>query len=87
MGVVLEPEDISRIDIKYRERGENVYGYAVVYLKEPAEPVSVFHFTFSMSNNDFQHQVAKLEENAKEAGFQLNLQHKSRLALAFWWVL
>jgi hypothetical protein len=81
MSLSVEPKDIVRLDIKYREKEERVDGYAAVYLKRPLGPVKAFHFPFSMNTKEFRKQVITLRTTAGRAGFELNLQEKSRLAL------
>jgi len=81
MSLSVEPENIARLDVKYREKREQVDGYAAVYLRKSIGPVKAFHFPFSMRTTEFRKQVAALHTTARQAGFELNLQQKSRLAL------
>jgi hypothetical protein len=82
LAITIEPEDISSIDIKYREMNEKTDGYAVVHLREHISNVNIFHFMFSMSNKDFLKQVSTLDTAAKKFGYDLNLSQKSRFGLA-----
>ena len=81
MTITIDPEDIRSIDIKYREKDDTTDGYAVVHLQQHIPDVSVFHFTFSMNNNEFLKQVSTLEAAAQSSGYQLNLSRKSGFAL------
>jgi hypothetical protein len=81
MAITVDAEDIHSIDIKYRENDETTDGYAVVHLRQHIPDTSVFHFTFSMSNNDFQKQVSTLDAVSQRSGYQLNLTRKSGFVL------
>lgn len=81
MSPTVEPEDIARLDIKYRQKEQRVDGYAAVYLRKPMGSVKAFHFPFSMNREEFRKQVATLQTTARRAGFEVNLREKSRLAL------
>ncbi|MFW9985064.1 MAG: hypothetical protein ACFFDJ_00690 [Candidatus Odinarchaeota archaeon] len=83
MTLLLEPQDIHRLDIKYREKEDVAYGYAVVHLKEKIGEISTFHFTFSMSSQNFKEQLAALEKAAEKGSFRLDLREKSRIGLTF----
>jgi len=82
MAITIDAEDILSIDVNYRENDEKTDGYAVVHLREHIPDVSIFHFMFSMNNNDFLKQVTTLDAVAKRSGYQLNLRRKSRFVLA-----
>ncbi|MFW9794224.1 MAG: hypothetical protein ACFFEE_07980 [Candidatus Thorarchaeota archaeon] len=82
MGITVDPEDILSIEIKYREKEETTDGYAVVQLREHIPNVSVFHFMFSMSHDDFLKQVSELSASSKQAGYELNLIKKSSFVLS-----
>ena len=80
MGISVEAEDILSIDIKYREKNDTTDGYAVVRLRD--NKPSIFHFMFSMSNDDFYKQVSTLSATSKKAGFQLDMNQKSSFILS-----
>lgn len=82
MSVFMEANDIRQMDIKFREQDDGINGYAVVYLNEHVAPISVCHFSFLMTIEQFKQQVAALEASSEKSGFKLNLQRKSRLTLA-----
>ncbi|MFX1606844.1 MAG: hypothetical protein ACFFDD_13200 [Promethearchaeota archaeon] len=82
MGITVEAGDILSIDIRYREKNDTTDGYAVVRLREHIPSTSVFHFMFSMSNDDFHKQISKLSATSSEAGFQLDLNQKSGFILS-----
>jgi hypothetical protein len=82
MGIAVEAKDILSIDIRYREKDDTTDGYAVVRLREQIPNTSVFHFMFTMSNDDFFKQVSKLSATSKKAGFQLDLNQKSSFVLS-----
>lgn len=82
MAITLDAEDIRSIDIKHGEKDETTSGYAVVYLRKHRPEVNVFHFNFSMTNDDFFEQITALEAAAQRSGFELNLTRKSRFSLA-----
>ncbi|MFX1484292.1 MAG: hypothetical protein ACFFCP_14015 [Promethearchaeota archaeon] len=82
MGISVEAEDILSIDIRYREKNDTTDGYAVVRLRDNIPSTSVFHFMFSMSNDDFYKQVSTLSATSKKAGFQLDLNQKSSFVLS-----
>ncbi len=82
MVVSLGAEDIQSIDIKHGKKDETTYGYAVVYLRKHIPEVSVFHFNFSMTNDDFIEQITTLEAAGHRSGFDVNLTRKSRFSLA-----
>jgi hypothetical protein len=82
MAITVDPEDILSIDIKYREKNETTDGYAVVHLRQHIPNASVFHFMFSMSNDDFLKQVSELSATSRKSGYQLNLSKKSGFILS-----
>ena len=82
MAIMVGPEDILSIDIRYREKDDTTDGYAVVRLREHVENASVFHFMFSMSNDAFYRQVSELSTVSKKSGYHLDLREKSRFTLA-----
>ena len=82
MGIIVGPEDILSIDIRYREKDDNTDGYAIVHLRDHVKNATVFHFMFSMSNDDFFKQVSELSKVSKKSGYHLNLSEKSGILLA-----
>ncbi|MFX1543970.1 MAG: hypothetical protein ACFFCR_13265 [Promethearchaeota archaeon] len=82
MGIMVGPEDILSIDIRYREKHDTTDGYAVVRLRDHVKNASVFHFMFSMSNDAFYRQVSELSKASKESGYHLDLHEKSGFGLA-----
>ena len=82
MGIIVGPEDILSIDIRYREKEDTTDGYAVVHLRDHVKNANVFHFMFSMSNDAFFRQVSELSKVSKKSGYQLNLNEKSGFVLA-----
>lgn len=82
MAITVEAEDILSIDIRYREKNETTDGYAVVHLRDHIPNVSVFHFTFTMSNDDFLTQVSELSATSKKSGYELNVTKKSGFVLS-----
>ena len=82
MAITVDAKDILSIDIKYREKNETTDGYAVVHLRDHIPNVSVFHFMFNMSNDDFLKQVSELSASSKKSDFELNMSKKSGFVLS-----
>ena len=82
MGIIVGPEDIMSIDIRYREKDDTTDGYAVVHLRDHVKNANIFHFMFSMSNETFFKQISELSRISKKSGYHLKLSEKSGFVLS-----